>query len=278
MPPVWPAAWTLSNWRCRPWDAARATRFSPRRLSAFATTLAILRRGAVPVFIDTDSSGLMDLERAERACMADPAIRFAVPVHLYGHALDLPRLKWVRDRFSLNVVEDCAQAIGARFDGVAVGTVGQAAALSFYPTKNLGALGDGGAVLTRSPEVWRKVGVLRDYGQAAKYAHEVAGANSRLDELHAAVMHDAFLPRLAEWTARRRAIATLYLKGIPDGSVAPLPVPEGSESCWHLFPVRVAEDRPGVPAAPGAGRNSHRGTLPGVDPGSAGDAGRPGMW
>lgn len=212
-------------------------------LSAFATTLAAMRGGAVPVFVDTDETGLMDLSLAREALRADPSIRFLVPVHLYGHSLDLAELESLAGEFGVAVVEDCAQAIGARSGGRAVGTVGAAAALSFYPTKNLGAMGDGGAVATPSPEVDRKARALRNYGQSARYVHDESGLNSRLDEIHAAILSTALLPRLEAWTGRRRAIAARYREALRGAAVDLPPVPEGSESVWHLFPVLVDDGR-----------------------------------
>ncbi|MBX9601773.1 MAG: DegT/DnrJ/EryC1/StrS family aminotransferase [Bryobacteraceae bacterium] len=208
-------------------------------VSAFATVLAVIRLGAVPVFVDCDSYGLADLDLVEKAMEADPAIRYFVPVHLYGHCLDMARMERLKARFGAVIVEDCAQSIGARHNGITCGTVGDCAATSFYPTKNLGALGDGGALLTRSPEHAAAARCLRDYGQASKYRHEQLGYNSRLDELHAAVMLRAFLPRLSEWTSARRTIAAEYLQGIRNPLIQPLGIPAGSDSCWHLFPVRV---------------------------------------
>ena len=117
-------------------------------LSAFATTLAIIRAGGAPVFVDTDETGLLDLERARQCLEERPALRFFVPVHLFGQSLDLGRLQALKDEHGLQVVEDCAQALGASWCDRQVGGVGQVAALSLYPTKNLGALGDAGAVFT----------------------------------------------------------------------------------------------------------------------------------
>lgn len=208
-------------------------------LSAFATSLAILRAGGVPVFVDVDESGLVDLDLAEQALAADPAIRFFIPVHLYGAPLDPTRLRQVRDRFEVKMIEDCAQAIGASTLGVPVGSVGQLSAVSFYPTKNLGALGDAGAILTDDEGLADRCRVLRDYGQASKYNHEFLGLNSRLDELHAAVLGHVFLPRLTEWTRRRRDIAKAYLNGLQQAGCRCLR-PQG-ESVWHLFPSFVEE-------------------------------------
>jgi dTDP-3-amino-3,4,6-trideoxy-alpha-D-glucose transaminase len=232
-------------------------------LSAYATTLAITRAGGVPVFVDVDRSGLIDLDLAERALAADALIRFMVPVHLYGHALDLDRLESIKRRFGLRIVEDCAQAVGATAVGATavgkaavcamaggarsgdrpVGSVGDVAATSFYPTKNLGALGDGGAVLTDDDALDRTCRALRDYGQTSKYVHDLPGLNSRLDEVHAAVLARAFLPRLAAWTARRAAVADAYVSGLAAAAhVRPFPQPPHSRSVWHLFPVLVPAD------------------------------------
>ncbi len=212
-------------------------------LSAFATTLAIVRAGGSPVFVDTDASGLVDLASAARVLAGDPSIRFFVPVHLYGHALDASRLDDLRRRQRVQIVEDCAQAIAATSRGTPVGTTGEVAATSFYPTKNLGCMGDGGALLTRDPAVAETARCLRDYGQAAKYVHARRGLNSRLDELQAAILRSAHLPRLARHTARRRTIAETYRRGIHNAAVSVPPAPEGSASVWHLFPVLVEGER-----------------------------------
>ncbi|HEY4361493.1 MAG TPA: DegT/DnrJ/EryC1/StrS family aminotransferase [Bryobacteraceae bacterium] len=212
-------------------------------LSAFATTLAIVKLGAVPVFTDTDAHGQIDLALCRNLLWRRPDIRFFVPVHLYGHALDMPALAALRKDFGLHMVEDCAQSIGAAFRGQPTGTAAQFAATSFYPTKNLGALGDGGAILTTTPEARDQAAALRDYGQSAKYRHDTIGYNSRLDELQAALLNDAMLKRLPTWIARRRAIADQYLAGIRNPAVHSMGAPEGSESTWHLFPVLVAPDR-----------------------------------
>ena len=213
-------------------------------LSAFATTLAIVRTGAEPVFADIDAFGLIDLDACRRMlAAAHPRIGFLVPVHLYGHALDLDRLEALGRDFGCVIVEDCAQAIGARVGGRAAGSVGIAAAVSFYPTKNLGAMGDGGAIVTSSPAIDEQARCLRDYGQSGKYRHDEIGHNSRLDELQAAILTRAMLPRLEAWTARRRQVAAQYLREIRHPGVRCLGAPPGSESCWHLFPVAVAAER-----------------------------------
>lgn len=208
-------------------------------ISAFATVLAIVRLDAVPVFADCDDTGLVDLDACRRILEDDGSIRYFVPVHLFGQALDLEDLRELKARFSLTVVEDCAQSIGASSRGLATGTIGDAAATSFYPTKNLGALGDGGAVLTRSREVADSLRVLRDYGQARKYRHTTLGYNSRLDELHAAIMRRAHLPRLRGWVDARRHVADTYRREIGSPHLRVVPGPPGSSSSCHLFPVQV---------------------------------------
>lgn len=211
-------------------------------LSAFATTLAILKIGAIPVFADTGNDGAIDLKLCREALQAAD-IRYFVPVHLYGIPLPAAALQDLRDHFKLHIVEDCAQSIGALWQGRATGLVGRCAATSFYPTKNLGAMGDGGAVLTTDADLDARVRVLRDYGQTAKYRHDVIGSNSRLDELHAAYLRDVCLPRLDRWTARRRGIAAIYRNEIRHPEVR-LPVVSGdAEPCWHLFPVFVTPER-----------------------------------
>ena len=212
-------------------------------LSAFATTLAIVRAGGRPVFVDTDELGLMDLDLADRALERDGEIRFVVPVHLYGHCLDIGRLMDIQSRHGISVIEDCAQALGAAHDGRPAGSVARVATLSFYPTKNLGALGDGGALVTDDAEIAELARRHRDYGQGAKFEHLHMGMNSRLDEVHAAVLEKVFLPRLEDWNARRAEVAHRYLEGVSNHDVRPLPVRRGFRSSWHLFPVRVPGDR-----------------------------------
>jgi dTDP-4-amino-4,6-dideoxygalactose transaminase len=214
-------------------------------ISAFATVLAVLRIGAIPVFVDCDHFGLMDLEQAAGALSGDPSIRYAIPVHLYGHCLDMRELSGLRELFGVSIVEDCAQSIGASWRGVPCGAAGNCAATSFYPTKNLGALGDGGALLSDSAEIVALARCLRDYGQSAKYVHEQVGYNSRLDEMHAAILRRAMLPRLAVWTEVRRSIARSYIEGIRNPRLDVAGSPEGSESCWHLFPILVPAGRKG---------------------------------
>jgi len=223
---------------CRPGDKVLTT-----PLSAFATTLAVVKLGATPCFVDTDEHGAIDLERCRATLAKRSDIRFLLPVHLYGHAMNLSELESVGDRFGCAIIEDCAQSILASSRGRRTGTVGRISATSFYPTKNLGALGDGGAVLTDDDGFDAAARALRDYGQTGKYRHDVIGYNSRLDELHAALMWRVHLPKLTGWTAGRKRIAERYLEGIHHPGIQPIAPPAGSDSAWHLFPVRVDPNR-----------------------------------
>ena len=212
-------------------------------LTAFATTLAILKMGAIPVFVDTDERGLIDLEQCHKLLRNRRDIGYFVPVHLYGHSLDLASLRELGEIYGIKIVEDCAQSIGASFGGKPTVSSGVLAATSFYPTKNLGAIGDGGAILTSDAGLRTRVMALRDYGQSAKYRHDAVGYNSRLDELQAAFLRRVSLPRLEGWTRRRTEIARLYLDQIRNLNVKILEAPPGSISSWHLFPVWVNPEK-----------------------------------
>jgi dTDP-3-amino-3,4,6-trideoxy-alpha-D-glucose transaminase len=215
-------------------------------LTAFATTLAIVRAGATPVWCDVDASGGLDLEQADAALQADPAIAAVVPVHLYGHPLDPEALEELARRRGVSLIEDCAQSAGAERAGRPTGTAGAAAATSFYPTKNLGALGDGGAVLTGDPALAERARRLRDYGQRSRYEHAEVGLNSRLDELQAAILRSAQLPRLDEWLSRRGEIAARYLEALEGSELRPI---EGAgSSAHHLFPVEATAGDAGAVA------------------------------
>jgi len=203
-------------------------------LSAAFSALAIMMTGARPVFTDIDPQRLtLDPERIESAI--GPRTRAIMPVHLYGQAADMRPIETLATRHSLHVVEDAAQAHLATSDGRPVGTIGAAGAFSFYPTKNLGALGDGGAVVTNDAQLAARIKRLRNGGQTARYQHGESGVNSRLDELQAAILR-ARLPLLPKWTARRRAIAARYREELAGG---PVQVPRQFDTghVYHLFPV-----------------------------------------
>jgi dTDP-4-amino-4,6-dideoxygalactose transaminase len=210
-------------------------------LTAFATTLAILRAGAEPSWCDVEESGGMDLDQAEAALAADPSIRAVMPVHLYGHPLDPRRLERLASDHGVVIIEDCAQSVGAARDGQPTGLAGLAAGTSLYPTKNLGAMGDGGVLLTIHESVAEHAKRLRDYGQRTKYEHVEMGLNSRLDELQAAILRSALLPRLTTWQSRRQEIADSYLAALVGCALRPI-TPIGGQSANHLFPVEIIGD------------------------------------
>jgi dTDP-4-amino-4,6-dideoxygalactose transaminase len=204
--------------------------------SAAFTGLAILAAGARPVFVDVDPETLNVAPDAVGRALT-PRTRAIVPVHLYGCPADLdPILDVARDR-GIPVLEDACQAHGAQYKGRTVGTIGDAGALSFYPTKNLGALGDGGAVLVGDPALAAALRQLRNGGQKDRYHHEDFGLNSRLDELQAALLRVA-LGHLPGWTEKRRALAAVYRTAL-EGSGVGLPAePPFARAVYHLFVVR----------------------------------------
>jgi dTDP-4-amino-4,6-dideoxygalactose transaminase len=208
-------------------------------ISAAFTALAVLQAGARPVFVDVDPRTLnLDPQRIEGALTS--RTKAVVPVHLYGHPADMdPLLSLARGR-GLPVLEDACQAHGALYRGRPVGTLAGergVGALSFYPTKNLGGLGDGGAILVNDPALASRLRQLRNGGQSDRYRHEVPGVNSRLDELQAALLRVG-LRHLPEWTERRRALAALYARGLDGSGVEPLGEQPYARAVHHLFVVR----------------------------------------
>jgi dTDP-3-amino-3,4,6-trideoxy-alpha-D-glucose transaminase len=206
----------------------------PAMTAAF-TALAVIAAGARPVFVDVDARTLtIDADACAQA--VTPRTRAIVPVHLYGQPAEMDAVRRVAERHSLAIVEDCCQAHLATEHGVPVGTRANAAAFSFYPTKNLGCLGDGGAVTTDDPALADRIRRLRNGGQAERYRHVEPGVNSRLDELQAAVLR-ARLPHLQRWTKRRRELASIYRRELPQ-SVQTIEERDPGH-VYHLFPVRV---------------------------------------
>ena len=205
-------------------------------MSAAFSALAISRLGAIPVFGDIDPR-TMNLDPATIESLITPRTRAILPVHLYGHPSDLDPMFETARRHHLTVVEDACQAHSARYNGRPVGSLSGIAALSFYPTKNLGGFGDGGAVLVDDPELARKLRQLRNGGQSEKYRHDIIGTNSRLDEMQAAILRELLLTLDTE-TTRRREIAQQYFeafRGLPLG----LPEEQSyARAVYHLFVVR----------------------------------------
>jgi dTDP-3-amino-3,4,6-trideoxy-alpha-D-glucose transaminase len=208
-------------------------------LSAAYSALAIVMAGARPVFADIDSDRLTLDPRAAAAAVS-PRTAAIMPVHLYGQAADMPAIAAVAERHGLAILEDCCQAHGATSAGKPVGSFGTVAAYSFYPTKNLGALGDGGAITTTDANVWARLKRLRNGGQTDRYHHAELGVNSRLDELQAAVLH-ARLPFLPRWTDRRRALARKYREALVEADTIVVPPELDAGHVYHLFPVRSEE-------------------------------------
>jgi dTDP-4-amino-4,6-dideoxygalactose transaminase len=207
-------------------------------LSAAYSALAIMIAGARPVFADIDRERLtLDPRNVEAALTS--RTRAIMPVHLYGQAAEMRPLEAIASRHNLALVEDAAQAHLATSDGRPVGTIGIAAATSFYPTKNLGAAGDGGAVLTRDAQLAARVKRLRNGGQTSRYRHDEFGVNSRLDEIQAAILR-ARLHYLPAWTAKRRAIAARYRAAL-EGADVSVPRELDAGHVYHLFPVLTAE-------------------------------------
>jgi dTDP-4-amino-4,6-dideoxygalactose transaminase len=200
-----------------------------------ATWLAVSYTGAVPVPVEPDVATYnLDPARIESAITV--RTKAIIPVHLYGLPADMDPINGIAQRFGLKVIEDAAQAHGARYKGKRVGSLGDAAAFSFYPGKNLGAFGDGGAVTTNDEALAGRIRMLRNYGSTAKYHHEVKGFNSRLDELQAALLR-VKLRHLDEWNGRRQRVAGRYLSRL-DRSDLKLPsLPDWAAPAWHLFVV-----------------------------------------
>lgn len=199
-----------------------------------ATWLAVSHVGARPVPVDCDEfSGNMSPEAAQRAITSRS--RAMIPVHLYGCPAELDELSRIADDAGIFLIEDAAQAHGARYRGRPVGTFGIASAFSFYPTKNLGAMGDGGAIVTDDARLAQTVRLLGNYGAKAKYHHERKGWNSRLDELQAALL-SVKLAHLDAWNVERRGIAAAYNAAFQHLGIArPSRPPEDAEPVWHLY-------------------------------------------
>jgi len=224
-----------------------------------ATTLAIEEAGATPVLVDVEpDTGLMDMGLVRQAIT--PRTRAVVPVHLYGQPADMDGLAAAIDGRDIKVLEDAAQAHGARYKGRRCGALGDAAAFSFYPTKNLGALGDGGALMSRDAGFVEHARMLANYGSKRKYHHEHVGRNTRLDPLQAAVL-SCKLDHLDAWNARRSQLALRYFLGLAQVRGLDLPAVRGwAEPVWHVFPVRAPGRRDELAAflaERGVGTNIH---------------------
>jgi dTDP-4-amino-4,6-dideoxygalactose transaminase len=214
--------------------------------SYIATLLAVSMVGATPVLVEPDPvTHNLDPARIE-AAITDRT-RVLLPTHLYGQPADLDPMLAIAREHGLRVLEDAAQAHGAEYKGRRIGAHGDAVAWSFYPTKNLGAMGDAGALTTNDPEIAERLRVLGNYGSSKRYVNEVRGVNSRLDPLQAAIL-SAKLPHLDAWNERRRAIARHYSDRLADSGIALPAVPNWASPVWHLYVVQSA-DRDKIAAA-----------------------------
>ena len=207
--------------------------------SYIATLLAISMVGATPVLVEPDEhTHNLNPANIERAIT--PRTRAILPTHLYGQPADLDPMLEIAERHGLKLVEDAAQAHGARYKGQPVGAHGHVVCWSFYPSKNLGALGDAGAVTTNDPELANRIRTLGNYGSHQRYVNEVRGTNSRLDPVQAAVL-GVKLKHLAEWNERRRTTAAFYLERLAGTNLILPAVPAWADPCWHLFVIRSPE-------------------------------------
>lgn len=206
-------------------------------ISAVATTLAIMGVGAKPVFVDTDEKGLIDIDLMEKA--VTKKAKAILPVHLYGNAVDLTKIKTICKKYGLCLVEDACQAHGSEYMGKRLGSFGVINCFSFYPTKNLGAFGDGGAIVTNNNKLAKICREIRDYGQVKRYEHIRYGLNSRLDELQAAILK-VKLKHLNEDNQKRRILANRYIENLSGLNsikiIKPANIEDGN---FHLFVIKT---------------------------------------
>jgi dTDP-4-amino-4,6-dideoxygalactose transaminase len=208
-----------------------------------ATAEAIVLAGATPVFVDVDpQTGLMDIHQIE--AKITPKTRAILPVHLYGQMVDMPQLRSIADRHGLKLIEDACQAHGSEFAGHRAGSLGDAAAFSFYFSKNLGGYGEGGFIATNDSEIARRARMIRDHGSERRYYHDLIGFNSRLDEVQAVVLR-AKLKHLAEWNDMRRQHAARYAEKLQGTPVAPMMECPDAKPIYHLYVIK-APDRDGL--------------------------------
>jgi len=206
--------------------------------TAFPTVVGIKMSGATPVFVDiNEDSYLMNVKNIEKAITK--RTKAIIPVHLYGQVCDMDELETISKEYNIPIIEDCAQAHGAEYKGKKSGSFGIMSAFSFYPSKNLGAYGDAGMVLTNDESLYNKLRMLRNYGQKERYYHSMFGINSRLDEIQAGILR-VKLKHLEEWNERRRKIAEKYNENLKDLVKTPLEI-IGCKHIYHLYVIRTKE-------------------------------------
>jgi dTDP-4-amino-4,6-dideoxygalactose transaminase len=207
-----------------------------------ATVEAVLQAGGTPVLVDVTTRDY-NIDVAAAADAVSPRTRFVLPVHLYGQLADMRQLVGITEAARVALIEDACQAHGAQRDGIRAGTAGIAVAFSFYPSKNLGAFGDAGALVTNDPVLAERSRALRQHGEVRKYSHDFAGYTARLDTLQAIVLKHK-LPLLDEWNKARRAVRTFYDEALRDvGDLALPPQARGSLPVWHLYVIRTERRR-----------------------------------
>jgi len=208
--------------------------------SFIATSEVITMTGAQVVFCDIDPK-TYNIDVSQIEAKIAPQTKAIIPVHLYGQPADMDPLLELACRYGLKIVEDAAQAHGARYKGQMVGSLGDAACFSFYPGKNLGAYGDGGAIVTNDDELALKIRMFANHGRVDKYDHKIEGMNSRLDGLQAAIL-SVKLKYLEEWTEARRQLAYLYNNLLADSEIVTPVEIENARSVYHLYVVRLGND------------------------------------
>lgn len=204
-----------------------------------ASVLGITENGAKPIFVEPDEYHNIDVNKIEEKITEKT--KAIMVVHLYGQAANMEKIMDIAEKYKLYVIEDCAQSHGARFKGKRTGTFGDIGCFSFYPSKNLGAFGDAGAITTNRVEIAEKIKMLRNYGSKKKYYNDITGVNSRLDEIQAGLLR-VKLKHIEELTNERLELAKVYLKKINNKKVALPKIRKNAESVWHLFVVMI-EDR-----------------------------------
>ena len=200
-----------------------------------ATVMGITRNGAKPVFVEPDQYHQIDVTKLEEALT--PKTKAVMVVHLYGHAADMKPVVEFCKKHNLKLIEDCAQSHGSKVEGKMTGTFGDVGCFSFYPSKNLGCFGDGGAIITDNEEIYNKIKMLRNYGSSKRYYFDEVGLNSRLDEIQAALL-SVRLSHLDELTNERYEIADYYLKNIKNDKIDLPKTREGAGNVYHQFVIR----------------------------------------
>lgn len=203
-----------------------------------ASVIGITENGATPIFVDPDEFYNIDVDKIEKKITKKT--KAILVVHLYGQAADMKKIRSLADKYNLYLVEDCAQSHGAHFEDKMTGTWGNIGCFSFYPTKNIGAFGDSGAIVTDNYEIYKKMKMLRNYGSKVKYHNEILGVNSRLDEIQAALL-SVKLSHYGKLRIERESIAKKYLEGINNKQIILPNISENAEHVWHLFVVRTTK-------------------------------------